>query len=96
MGLFSIKKCPIHRIEYSIGKDYMCQQYYYCKKCQQEKRKILTTEETEFLSGLIRNAVDENYARGILMKKRINEMALSMAKKLDLPNYKELKNDINN
>jgi hypothetical protein len=38
MGLFSNPKCPIHRVEYSIGKNYLCQQYYYCKKCQREKQ----------------------------------------------------------
>lgn len=38
MGLFSNPECPIHRTEYSIGKNYMCQHYYYCKKCAREKK----------------------------------------------------------
>ena len=36
MGLFSKPKCPIHGIEYKIGKNYMCQQYYFCSKCNQK------------------------------------------------------------
>lgn len=38
MGLFSTPKCPIHKIEYKIGKDYMCQLYYYCPKCKERSR----------------------------------------------------------
>ena len=38
MGLFSREKCPVHRIEYSVDKDYMCQPYLFCKKCRQEKQ----------------------------------------------------------
>jgi hypothetical protein len=36
MGWFSTPKCPIHGIEYKIGKDDMCQQYYFCPKCRQK------------------------------------------------------------
>ena len=38
MGWFSTPKCPIHGIEYSIDKDYMCQQYYFCQKCRAKAR----------------------------------------------------------
>ncbi len=39
MGLFSTPKCPLHRVKLSVGKNYMCQLYYYCPKCSAEKRK---------------------------------------------------------
>ena len=38
MSWFSTPKCPIHHVEYSIDKDYMCQQYYFCRKCRAEKK----------------------------------------------------------
>lgn len=38
MGLFSNPKCPIHGIDYRIGKNYMCQEYYFCPKCRQKAR----------------------------------------------------------
>lgn len=38
MGLFSRSKCPVHKIEYSIGKDYMCQPFYYCKQCLKQNQ----------------------------------------------------------
>ena len=45
MGLFSRKKCQVHKIEYSIGKDGMSQPFYYCKKCQKEMKRIRLIEE---------------------------------------------------
>jgi hypothetical protein len=39
MGWFIAEKCGIHGIEMSIGKDYMCQEYYYCPRCRANKRK---------------------------------------------------------
>lgn len=45
MGLFRRDKCPIHRIEYSIGKNYMCQPFYYCKKCKYEKNRLIELEK---------------------------------------------------
>lgn len=45
MGIFGRKKCPIHGIEYSIGKDYMCQMYYYCKKCSRQAQKTKELEK---------------------------------------------------
>ncbi len=41
MGLFNLfnrPKCPIHGIPYSIDKNYMCQQYYFCPKCRAKAR----------------------------------------------------------
>lgn len=35
MGLFSRPKCPIHRVEYSIGTDGLTN-HYYCKKCRRK------------------------------------------------------------
>jgi len=37
MGLFSRPKCPVHRIEYSIGTNGL-EDYYYCKSCQTKLR----------------------------------------------------------
>lgn len=35
MGLFSRPKCPIHRVEYSIGTNGLTD-HYYCKKCRRK------------------------------------------------------------
>jgi len=45
MGLFSRKKCPIHGTEYSVGKNYMCQLYYYCKKCSAKAKETKDLEK---------------------------------------------------
>ena len=45
MGLFGRKKCPIHGIEYSVDKDYMCQPYLFCRKCRESKRKEKKLED---------------------------------------------------
>lgn len=37
MGLFSNGKCPIHKVEYSVGSNYY-EHYLYCKKCRAEKK----------------------------------------------------------
>lgn len=37
MGWFS-EKCPIHKIDLEIGKDYMCNMYYYCPECRRDNR----------------------------------------------------------
>ncbi len=39
MGWFLKSKCSIHQIERKIGKDDMCQRYYYCPKCVVEAQK---------------------------------------------------------
>lgn len=38
MGLFSTPKCQIHKKPYKVGKDYMCQQYYYCYECARDAK----------------------------------------------------------
>jgi len=59
MGLFSRGKCPIHGIEYSLGKDYMCQPYLYCKKCRAEKYNIKRlNDRIEKLESLINKQED--------------------------------------
>jgi hypothetical protein len=51
MVLFSRPKCPIHKREYNVGKDYMCQPFYYCSKCRaqalSDKYQREKTEELE-------------------------------------------------
>jgi hypothetical protein len=32
------KKCPIHQVELKIGKNYMCDLFYYCPICRKEKQ----------------------------------------------------------
>ena len=53
MGLFSRPKCPIHRVEYSIGSNGLTN-HYYCKKCRQthidqRNEKLSTEKEIESL-----------------------------------------------
>lgn len=56
MGLFSNKKCPIHRVEYKIDKDYMCQQYYFCPECRKEKEQLKKIQdEIAKLRNIIRD-----------------------------------------
>lgn len=58
MGWFSTPKCPVHGIEYSVGKDDMCQPAYYCKKCMQKaydnrKKELERQEERQDLENRI-------------------------------------------
>jgi hypothetical protein len=54
MWMFNTPKCPIHKKPYKIGKDYMCQQYYYCYDCARDaKDKKETAKRIEQLEKSI-------------------------------------------
>lgn len=60
MGLFSRGKCPIHKVEYSIGKDYMCQPYLYCSSCFSEARARKKKEkESESEIELLKSRIEK-------------------------------------
>jgi hypothetical protein len=61
MGWFSNPKCGVHGIEMEIGKDYMCQEYYYCPRCRKNKREQKSRESD------LQN-------RLMVMEKRLNEL----------------------
>lgn len=65
MGLFSRPKCPIHRVEYSIGTDGLTN-HYYCKKCRRKAinerdEKLSKDREIEDLKRRL-EALEENKA----------------------------------
>lgn len=66
MGLFSRPKCPIHRVEYSIGTDGLTN-HYYCKKCRRKAinerdEKLSKDREIEDLKRRL-EALEKNKAK---------------------------------